>query len=323
MKLFKVDLEALLTVAAAVIDADGVLLDANAGFARLLPASFTKSMGAKVSRFFIQPNFAMLIAPGDGNVSGNGNGSGNGSGIVTYTGLMTIGDYSGRTRTLRGKVWRTDIGIRVFAEYDIDELEKLNDTMLDLHRQSSVAQHALMRANVTLKQREVQTLEASLTDTLTGLGNRRKLDQAVAVEIDRIRRHGGTLSAIMMDIDHFKGINDRYGHGAGDKVLARMGAIFRTNTRSTDIVARFGGEEFMILMPHTVIVQAAVKAEQLRGAISGEIIEPLIDPVTASFGVAELSTLEEAESFFERVDMALYSAKKSGRNRVCLATNGA
>jgi diguanylate cyclase (GGDEF)-like protein len=274
MKSFEIDLDGLLTVAAGVIDAGGVLLQANAGFLRLLPASCPRPIGAKVAEFFIQPSFATLAAAGDSHDR------------ESYRGLMTIGDYAGKTRILRGRVRRTATGIRVLAEYDVVEMEKLNDAILDLNRESLIAQHTLTRANVTMKEREVQIVEASLTDVLTGVGNRRKLNQALATEVARVGRIGGSLSAIMADVDHFKLVNDVYGHGAGDKVLARVGALFNSKTRTTDIVARFGGEEFVVLMPHTSLALAVLKAEQLRSALAAEVIEPLLKPVTSSFGVA-------------------------------------
>lgn len=309
MKLFVVDLESLLTVAAGVLDTNGVLLEANAGFLRLLPASCSQPIGARIARFFVQPAFAFLGAAVDKDANDG------------YCGLMTIGDYAGKTRTLYGRVWRTPIGIQVLAEYDIAELERLADAMLDLSRESSVSHHALSRANVALQQREVQMVETSLTDALTGVGNRRKLDQALAAEISRVRRNGGSLSAIMTDVDHFKRVNDVFGHGAGDKVLARVGELLRSQTRATDIVTRFGGEEFVVLMPHTTLAQAASKAGQLRSMLAGQIMEPLENAVTASFGVAELADEEDQEAFLGRIDTALYQAKADGRNRVVVAAS--
>jgi diguanylate cyclase (GGDEF)-like protein len=182
-----------------------------------------------------------------------------------------------------------------------------------------VAQYALVGANAGLKRREAQITEASLTDTLTGLGNRRRLDQALAIEVSRVARGNGVLSAVMLDVDHFKRINDQYGHGAGDEVLAGIGAILGSQTRQTDMPARFGGEEFVVLMPHVTLVQATAKAELLRAQISAEAFAPLQNVTTASFGVAELAPGEDAESFFGRMDKALYQAKESGRNRVVAA----
>jgi len=142
VKSFALALEELLTVAAAVLDAGGILPEANAGFLRLLPTNITAPIGAKVSRFFIQPNFRTLLVSMGGAPS------------VGYRGLMTIGDPNGTTRTLLGRAWQSEEGIRILAEYDIAELEMLAGAMLDLNRESSVAQHALTRENVTMKQRE-------------------------------------------------------------------------------------------------------------------------------------------------------------------------
>jgi two-component system, cell cycle response regulator len=304
LKSFQIDLDSLLSIAAAVLDAEGVLLDANAGFLRLLPADGVPPIGSNVARYFVQPAFAALVEAADSNAP------------VGYRGLLTIGDSAGTMRTLRGRAWRTPTEIRVLAEYDIAELERLNESILDLNRVTAVSQHTLASANVAMKQREVQIVAVSLTDALTGVGNRRRLEQALAAEIARVQRDGGELSAIMADVDHFKRVNDEFGHGAGDKVLVHLGALLKSHTRSSDIVARFGGEEFFVLMPHASLAQAATKAEQLRAALAAEIIEPLANPVTSSFGVAALLSGEDAQSFLARIDKALYRAKADGRNRV-------
>ena len=283
---------------------DGVLLEANAGFRRLLPATCAQPIGATVARYFTQPSFADLIAASAQ------------EGQDGYRGLLTIGDYAATTRTLRGRVWQSGRRIRVLAEYDIDELERLTDVMLELNREASVAQLSLTRANVTMQRREVQLLETSYTDALTGVGNRRKLDQALAAELSRVQRSGGALSVIMTDIDHFKLINDEFGHAIGDKVLAHFGTLLRTHTRITDIVARFGGEEFVALLPYTDLAHAQLKAEQLRGALALDLIAPLLNPVTASFGVVEYAAPETGAELLRRVDAALYKAKADGRNRV-------
>ncbi len=304
MKTFDVDLDALLTVAAAVLDADGVLLEANAGFLRLLPATCAPPIGARIGRYFLQPRFAALAAPAHNEDS------------QCYDGLLTIGDAAGTTRTLKCRAWNIDHRIRVLAEFDIVELERLHDVTRDLIQQSSIAHDTLARSNVTLQQREVESAEASLTDALTGVGNRRRLDQALVVEVARSQRSGEAMSAIMTDIDHFKLVNDEYGHPVGDKVLTRVGALLRSQTRPTDVVARFGGEEFIVLMPRTTLAQASHRAGQLRADLAAQRIEPVTHPVTASFGVAELRTGESGESFLGRLDAALYRAKAGGRNRV-------
>jgi two-component system cell cycle response regulator len=261
-------------------------------------------IGARVTRFFIQPDFATL-ARAHGGADGE-----------IHHGLLTVGDYLGRSRSLRTRIWRVNGQLRVLAEYDIEELEQLYATVLELNRDNAGAQFELAQTNLRLQQREAQILAVSLTDPLTGVGNRRRLEQALALEISRAERTDGTLCAFMADLDHFKRVNDTYGHEAGDKVLAAFSYLLRRCTRATDVVARFGGEEFVVLMPATDLVQASAIGERIRGEFAACRVEPLPDPVMASFGVAELKAGEQGHALLRRADSALYAAKQLGRNCV-------
>jgi diguanylate cyclase (GGDEF)-like protein len=234
---------------------------------------------------------------------------------------MTIGDRLGRLRSLHGRVWRVDHRLHVLAEHDIAELEQLYDTVLALNHDYANAQLELAQINLKLQQREAQIVAASLTDPLTGVGNRRRLEQALAMEVSRADRSGGSLCAFMADLDHFKRVNDTHGHEAGDKVLASFGDVLRRRTRATDIVARFGGEEFVVLMPTTSLEVATAIAERIREVVAALRIEPLPEPITASFGVAERAAGEPGDGLLRRADVALYEAKRLGRNRV-IAVNG-
>lgn len=156
-------------------------------------------------------------------------------------------------------------------------------------------------------------------DALTGLGNRRKLDAVFAAEFNRLRRHGGSLCLFMADIDHFKNINDRYGHATGDDVLTQFGELLHQQMRPTDTSARIGGEEFVVLMPHTRVREALGTAERLRAAMMEQTFGGLKDAITVSIGVAELQQDEDRESLLRRADQALYVAKRSGRNLVVAA----
>jgi diguanylate cyclase (GGDEF)-like protein len=303
------ELEPMLAIAAAALDEDGTLLEANAGFLRLIGTHGLRHIGARISQFFIQPDFATLKR-----VEADPPGQ-------AHRGLMTIGDRLGRLRSLHGRVWRVDHRLHVLAEHDITELEQLYDTVLALNHDYANAQLELAQINLKLQQREAQIVAASLTDPLTGVGNRRRLEQALAMEVSRADRSGGSLCAFMADLDHFKRVNDTHGHEAGDKVLASFGDVLRRRTRATDIVARFGGEEFVVLMPATFLDVAMAIAERIRAAISDLRIEPLPDPITASFGVAERPAGEPGEGLLRRADVALYEAKRLGRNRV-IAANG-
>lgn len=304
MPWFAPELEPLLAVVTATLDEKGTLIQANAGFLRLIKMDGQQPIGQSVARFFQQPDFAILVgmpAGADGEI---------------HHGLLTMGDYMGQTRSLRARVWRTNGQLRVLAEYDIEELERLYDTVLELNRDYASAQLELAQTNLKLQQREALITSLSLTDPLTGLGNRRMLEESLAREIGRAERIGGKLCVIMADIDHFKRVNDVHGHEAGDKVLAAFGTLLRKQTRPTDIVTRFGGEEFLVLMPHTNLEQALVVAERIRTTLAAMLIEPLPNAITASYGVAELAAGEPGDTLLRRVDKALYEAKESGRNRV-------
>ncbi|MDT8451666.1 MAG: GGDEF domain-containing protein [Gammaproteobacteria bacterium] len=165
-------------------------------------------------------------------------------------------------------------------------------------------------------QRLVEELEKlSITDPLTSIYNRRKFNELLATEIERSKRYQNSLSIIMCDIDHFKKINDTFGHDVGDRVIRKFSKQIHENIREIDMFARWGGEEFMILMPNVSVENAHSVAEKLRTVIEKTEIETA-DNFTASFGVADLLLDDTAETFIKRADQALYKAKRSGRNRV-------
>ena len=313
MKTFSDDIEPLLAVVAATLAPTSELIEANAGFLRLLGASGVlpedgEPVGARLSRFFIQPSFAAFAAAAP-----------NAGGGPVYAGLMTVGNRTGAALTLRARVWQHDGDVRILAEHDIAELEQVSRSIQSINTDSTRSQISLGLANLDLRQREASLMSLSLTDELTGLGNRRMLEKSLAIELSRVQRSGTPLSVIILDIDFFKLVNDRYGHGVGDQVLIRFGTLLSELLRPTDIITRFGGEEFVVLLPHTALDGAAAAAERIRGVLALEIVEPLIAPVTASCGVAELAPGEAGLSLIERADQALYRAKYEGRNRVVTA----
>lgn len=158
------------------------------------------------------------------------------------------------------------------------------------------------------------------TDLLTGLQNRRSFIAAAEREIKRSRRYGTPLSLIFCDIDHFKCINDSYGHATGDRVLHAFAEALRQQLRDSDQFARWGGEEFIVLAPETTVAQAVTVAEKLREATVGLDIAP-VEQITCSFGVAMQGKKESFEQLCERTDQALYQAKAAGRNQVCIAAH--
>lgn len=158
--------------------------------------------------------------------------------------------------------------------------------------------------------------ELAHTDALTHIYNRLYFDKFLGIEASKARRYGGGFSIIFFDIDHFKNINDHYGHPRGDRVLRRISDIVSSSNRDTDIFARYGGEEFILLAPSTNIEGAFTHAERLRSNIENSHFS-IDTKITSSFGVTEFdSTTDNAESVIKRADEALYLAKKKGRNRV-------
>lgn len=173
-----------------------------------------------------------------------------------------------------------------------------------------------------IKRREQLELELKLqatTDPLTGLFNRRQYESLFVRELERVRRHGNALSLCVVDLDHFKKINDEHGHDAGDQVLKHVSRLFTDTLRNTDIIGRFGGEEFILLLPDTNLHCAVQVLNRLREHLQSASVpvERLNIQLTATFAVTEVSAADETiEEVIRRADRALYDGKKAGRNRV-------
>ncbi|WP_018989222.1 diguanylate cyclase [Aromatoleum toluclasticum] len=172
------------------------------------------------------------------------------------------------------------------------------------------------------KRNEQELLRLATTDVLTGCYNRGYLQRMLELEIDRARRHGDMLSLLMYDLDRFKNINDTWGHGVGDQVLAHGAAVVRDTIRRTDTLARWGGEEFMVLCPRTSTAEAKVLAERVLQALR-EHPTPPAGVVTASIGVVTLRPEDDADTLLKRADDLMYLAKQSGRNDACCDTDAA
>ncbi|MBF0551305.1 MAG: diguanylate cyclase [Deltaproteobacteria bacterium] len=153
------------------------------------------------------------------------------------------------------------------------------------------------------------------TDKLTRILNRRKLDELLAGEIARSTRYRTPLSLMIFDLDHFKEVNDTYGHQAGDAVLQMITAIVGKNIRKVDYFGRWGGEEFMLILPETSVEKAGALAEKLRELIAGHSLDQ-VGRITVSFGVSQLKGGDTVGSLIKRADDALYRAKATGRNRM-------
>lgn len=189
------------------------------------------------------------------------------------------------------------------------QLENMQKKLDEMEKSAEAAQHAI----------EEQRKKA-MHDALTGLPNREAYQQRLDQEVHRLQRYGNKLSLMVCDIDLFKRINDNYGHLAGDKVLKIIAKSLQVNLRDSDFIARFGGEEFVCLMPETSKDDAKMVAEKLRKKIESSPFNFKKEPVqiTISFGISEFAEGDNADDVFERADKALYKAKESGRNQVVL-----
>jgi diguanylate cyclase (GGDEF)-like protein len=190
---------------------------------------------------------------------------------------------------------------------------------------TSVAISESRGAELARRNREAALLreklrEQAMRDNLTGLYNRHYVEEWFDLELRRAQRHGRPIAAIMLDVDHFKRFNDSFGHEAGDLVLREVAGALRRSTRGSDVASRYGGEEFLVLLPECRFDAALRKAEQLREEIAKLELHydgrPL-GPVTASLGVAAFPDhAKESEELLRHADEALYLAKQAGRNRV-------
>lgn len=158
--------------------------------------------------------------------------------------------------------------------------------------------------------------DLSLTDELTGVYNRRHCDLRLGEETARARRHGHQLCLLLVDVDHFKDINDRHGHNTGDRVLKELCRVIKANSREETAVCRYGGDELAIVLPDTPRSGALVYAERIRSLVSGTPF-PHGEPVTISLGLGVFSDgVAGPEDLFKAADLSLYAAKQGGRNRV-------
>jgi diguanylate cyclase len=180
----------------------------------------------------------------------------------------------------------------------------------------------LSKSEISNLQQSLEAIRAeSLTDPLTGLGNRKYFDRSIEMAVQNALASGEPLSLLMFDIDHFKSFNDSYGHLTGDQVLRLVGMSLKQTIKGQDITARYGGEEFVVVLPNTALRQALTVADHIRRAVMSKELKKkstgeILGRVTISVGVSMLKPDDDTDSLIERADACLYAAKRNGRNRV-------
>ena len=229
---------------------------------------------------------------------------------------VIIADNS-NSGTLAEQIW--NCGIDDFLLFPTSQAE-LNHRIT---RSLKLKRLAALCEQLKNENRNLRTL--SRTDGLTRLTNRRYFNEVLKTEFARVKRYGGSLGCLMVDIDHFKRVNDTWGHLTGDRILKELSEIIRQNVRSIDIVARYGGEEFILLLPETTGESIIFVGEKLRGSVESndfrdpdDKANPGPDHITISIGAASFpsDSIGDSESLVEQADKALYKAKQTGRNRV-------
>ena len=294
----------MLTIAAVRLDLTGKVLECNRGFAYLLGMEPETLLGTNVSSKLVNPSFVDLrlatVHPAE----------------VAYRGIMTIGDKQHNNRSLHGVIYRHSREIRLIAEHDLINLERLNATVIELNNELAQTHRDLVKSNQALKRQDAEITKLMLTDSLTGIPNRRHFMQALDREYKRAGRAGTPISIAICDIDHFKAVNDNFGHNIGDEVLCTVATAIAENIRQTDFTARWGGEEFVIMFVDSDSDDANVVAERVRQAIEAIYFENLNSNITISIGLTQGRLNEPYEEAIKRADKGLYESKKHGRNQV-------
>ena len=224
---------------------------------------------------------------------------------------------------LRHLTWQTQQITRGDLNQQVTFLGEFStsfNAMIASLREKKAIEEALKHSQDTLQRANEILAHQATTDALTGIPNRLKFNSSLSGETSKARRHGTPLSLVIFDIDHFKRINDSYGHHIGDVVLQELAGLIGGLKRHEDIFARWGGEEFVILLPHTDLKGGRILAERLRLKVEKNPFS-VVKTVTCSFGVARFHRKEDGETFLQRADQALYRAKDGGRNRVEVAVD--
>ena len=296
----------------AVLDEEGGLVEGNRGFRRLVDAE-DAAPGEDMAPYLANPTFATLqeaaAAHGRDGLSWT---------WPIHRGLVSLGSRAQDAVTVRGEVFLRQGRYVIVAEHDIEDLRALTTQMFILTEDMADMQRELVLARKEVERREADLAKLASTDPLTGLLNRRAFDRRLGEEIERSLRTSVPMSVVMVDLDRFKEFNDTWGHLCGDRCLERVAVVLQTHSRPYDAASRYGGEEFVLVLPGADATAARHRAETLRTAIAETDIPGADARVTASFGVAQYGG-SSAEDVLRAADEALYEAKDGGRDRVVVA----
>ncbi|MGY3452789.1 GGDEF domain-containing protein [Bradyrhizobium sp. USDA 4353] len=242
-----------------------------------------------------------------------------------------LSDALGRTASYDASLAGADrmLASATSREQLVDIIEALAHSTKQMRETNRVLEErlSLSKDEISGLQQSLEAIRAeSLTDPLTGLGNRKYFDRMIETTVQTGLATSQPLSLLMFDIDHFKSFNDSYGHLTGDQVLRLVGMTLKHAIKGQDIAARYGGEEFAVVLPNTSLRQALTVADQIRRAVTAKELKKkstgeILGRVTISVGVSMLRSGDDTDALIERADACLYAAKRNGRNRVVCETD--
>ena len=302
-------LEFASNIAVLVIDNKQLIIDCNHCFTNML-GQHNNPLGKNINDYLSFQDYYGSLAPVDKPAEGPGK--------ATNYQIVRLNFVKPPSTVQTMDCYLFNVGsyVLLFCEKQtlsndeiITKLSILNAEMAQLTRE-------LNRKNIELEKANETITRMLNTDYLTGLANRRFFQESLEKAFSYARRKNEPLALIMADLDNFKIVNDNYGHDIGDQVLIEFARQLQNSCRKEDTAARFGGEEFVVLLPGTTAREAASQAERIRQAVMLMEIPGLPGRITASFGVAELSDDDSIYALIKKADLALYEAKSTGRNSV-------
>lgn len=293
-------LEEQTLLAIAILNRELEIRDCNQGLLRLLELK-EKPLGLKFTDFLL-PESRQALAQA----------------LATSQCQLRLALRSGSTpvRLLSCQLYATAGEVILFGERGVETSEQTLNKISALNEQTTNLLRDIQKKNRALNRANSSISKLMNTDSLTGLANRRCFMEQLPPALAEAQLHRLPLTLVMADLDHFKQINDRYGHAVGDQVLTLFAGLLQEQGREGQLPSRFGGEEFIILLPFTDLRGGCLYAERVRARLAATSIDGITQGVTASFGVACLLPDESPESLLKRADDALYQAKHGGRNQV-------